>query len=787
MDHPARQQRSVATRCARMTALSVTFLLVLFAALPSVGAAQQGTRMPLAAQPLLEVEIDVRDAGELEQLEAMGLSCPGAGSCRLELSDPQVTALKEAGLQFRVLQRLVKLTLQAPDVEPQGEQSISQWNNTDYAIPDYSFGAPGHVQSTVSISGAPSGVTVTKIQYELHVIHTYVGDLELLVSHDSPYKYITVWDRGGGPSDGGLDDDSEDDADVYLNRVDYTHFDGDEVNQTWYLEAWDYDFGDTGTIDYFQLRVYYCVPPAAPTPLTPGPQSHTCDTTPDFGWSAVSGATGYQIQVDNNVGFSSPEVDQTVSTPSFTPSTPLAPGAYHWRVRASDACGNGPWSGIIDLDIDAPPPAPALVTPPNASHTCDATPDFNWSAASGATGYQIQIDNNASFASPEYDRAMMTPGFTPGLPLSAGQQYWRVRASNNCGDGPWASGSFVVDTAPPAPTLTSPPDASHTCNRTFAFAWGIATAATSYRIQVDNDPAFGSPEVNATTATEEPAYLLTSPLAPGSYNWRVRGINACGNGPWSSVWSFVIDAAPSTPSGPSPANGATGVGLNADLDWADATGATSYDVYFGLSPTMPKLGNVLTSQYNLPTLLSDTIYYWKIVAKNACGETAGPMWSFTTGGGGTNHAPVNGTIAPNSGGAPAGQIVYFVSTWSDPDGEGDLKACRLHIGRWDAPKSLIGNAVLLYQARTNKLLIRNDRGTRWWGGKPVGSNNVIQNSQVKVYCNLTTVTPTGNQIQVRWAVEFKPAFQGRTKMYLKARDVAGLTSNLEKKGTWTVQ
>jgi hypothetical protein len=95
--------------------------------------------------------------------------------------------------------------------------------------------------------------------------------------------------------------------------------------------------------------------------------------------------------------------------------------------------------------------------------------------------------------------------------------------------------------------------------------------------------------------------------------------------------------------------------------------------------------------------------------------------------------------------------------------------------------------VLLYQARTNKLLIRNDRGTRWWGGKPVGSDNVIQNSQVKVYCNLTTVTRTGNQIQVRWAVEFKPAFRGGTKMYLKARDRAGVTSALEKKGTWTVQ
>jgi hypothetical protein len=84
-------------------------------------------------------------------------------------------------------------------------------------------------------------------------------------------------------------------------------------------------------------------------------------------------------------------------------------------------------------------------------------------------------------------------------------------------------------------------------------------------------------------------------------------------------------------------------------------------------------------------------------------------------------------------------------------------------------------------------MIRNNRGTRWWGGKPVGSAEVVQNSQAKVYCNLTTVSRSGNTITVRWAVEFKPAFRGNTKVYLKARDVAGLTSPLEQKGTWTVQ
>jgi hypothetical protein len=227
--------------------------------------------------------------------------------------------------------------------------------------------------------------------------------------------------------------------------------------------------------------------------------------------------------------------------------------------------------------------------------------------------------------------------------------------------------------------------------------------------------------------------------------------------------------------------------VTADLNWADAARATSYDVYFGTSSSPPRVGTVTASQYNLPTLTADTVYYWKIVARSSCGNTSGPVWRFRTVAFGPNRPPVNGTIAPNSGGGPAGRMVYFSSSWSDPDGSPDLKACRFHVGRWGAPKSLAGNAIMLYQARTNKVLLRNDRGTRWWGGRLVGSSNVVQNSQVKVYCARTTVTRAGNTISVRWAVEFKPAFRGRTKMYLKARDLAGATSDLEQKGTWTVQ
>jgi hypothetical protein len=91
------------------------------------------------------------------------------------------------------------------------------------------------------------------------------------------------------------------------------------------------------------------------------------------------------------------------------------------------------------------------------------------------------------------------------------------------------------------------------------------------------------------------------------------------------------ESPPPAPASPQPANAASGVSVEVDLDWEDAPGATSYDVYFGTTnpPTM-QVGNTTSSNWPLPTLSYSTKYYWKVVAKNSVSSTAGCVWSFTT-------------------------------------------------------------------------------------------------------------------------------------------------------------
>jgi len=100
---------------------------------------------------------------------------------------------------------------------------------------------------------------------------------------------------------------------------------------------------------------------------------------------------------------------------------------------------------------------------------------------------------------------------------------------------------------------------------------------------------------------------------------------------------------PYTPSNPSPADSATGVGIHAALSWTggdpDAGDTVTYDVYFGTSSYPPLVSHNQSGTIYSPVKSSGTGYFWKIVAWDNHGASrTGPLWDFTTTGGG-NHPP----------------------------------------------------------------------------------------------------------------------------------------------------
>ena len=93
-------------------------------------------------------------------------------------------------------------------------------------------------------------------------------------------------------------------------------------------------------------------PLPAPTLVSPAADARfSSGQTIVFDWSDVSGAASYIVQIDDQSSFSSPTVNQTVSTSTYsTNALPIT--RMWWRVRAVDASGiAGAWSSSRRFEV----------------------------------------------------------------------------------------------------------------------------------------------------------------------------------------------------------------------------------------------------------------------------------------------------------------------------------------------------------------------------------------------------------------------------------------------------
>ncbi len=98
--------------------------------------------------------------------------------------------------------------------------------------------------------------------------------------------------------------------------------------------------------------------PFAPLLSAPGARVRTA--TPELQWSAVVGASAYQIQMARDAALTDTVLNARTSDTRITPSTALNPGTYYWHVASVDATDQGPFSLPQRFTYDPLPGAPEL-------------------------------------------------------------------------------------------------------------------------------------------------------------------------------------------------------------------------------------------------------------------------------------------------------------------------------------------------------------------------------------------------------------------------------------------
>jgi beta-lactamase superfamily II metal-dependent hydrolase len=395
-------------------------------------------------------------------------------------------------------------------------------------------------------------------------------------------------------------------------------------------------------------------PPSIPVLLLPAPNALTTDYTPRLDWTQSTVPAGttfdhYELWLDKNSDFSSSYMTDIagLANHEFTLPDPDALNSnatYYWRVRSHNAAGEyGSWSLVRTLRTALPPPH--LIVPNDGWDLTTNLPTFEWETVTGATGYTLQIGRNAAFTSLVGSYAPTPASYTlaASLPVNI-TLYWRVQSRGTNGPSGWsATRSFNTANPPSIPTLLSPALNALITDGPPTLDWANVTlpAGTTfgyYRVQIDNDSDFSSPNYDETTAAGDiTASQFESGLLASNnkYYWRVSACNADGEfSSWSTLRDFRM--AIFEPTVTSPLHGMVLQDRRPIFEWEDVAGATSYTLQVSKNGTFSQLvviKTTATSTYSQTTdLLASTTYYWRVRTNAANGPS---VWSntgtFTTG------------------------------------------------------------------------------------------------------------------------------------------------------------
>lgn len=229
-------------------------------------------------------------------------------------------------------------------------------------------------------------------------------------------------------------------------------------NTTYYWRVSARNAGGTSPFSNTYNFTTVVAAPAAPTLSAPSNNATGLATSVTLGWSSVTGATTYHVQLSTNSSYSGPLVleDSSITANSRQASGLAENSTYYWRARGKNVGGSGVWSSSFTFSTAGT----KAVTSPGVSFPSSPT---------ASTDYRL-----VSFPG--------TPSLTVGQILTGSQNTdWRIFRDNSAavpnnltelssssslsaGEGYWllTKGTFNFSKTVTMPQLSQ--DASYTIN-----------------------------------------------------------------------------------------------------------------------------------------------------------------------------------------------------------------------------------------------------------------------------------------------------------------------------------
>jgi predicted phage tail protein len=373
----------------------------------------------------------------------------------------------------------------------------------------------------------------------------------------------------------------------------------------------------SGTSDFSNPDAGYRKP-ALPAPTGVVASDGTYSDKVRVSWSAVSGATSYEVWRSISSSSASATVAGTAATTTFDDTTTTANTTYYYWIKALNASGSSLFSASNTGYRVPGPPAPSVVTASDGGYTDKVR--VNWSAVSGATSYEVWRSTANTPASAGKVGSTTSTSYNDLTAVAGSLYYYWIKTVSPKGASVFSASDAGYRLAPP-PTPIGVAATDGTYADRVRVTWTVVTGAASYEV-------WRSTANSANTASKigSPSgspWDDTTAVAGTTYYYWVKAKNLAGTSGFSGSNSGY-KLAPLAP----PNSVAATDGTYADkvqVTWSSVTGANGYEIWRNTvnnSKTANKIGSPTVTPFNDLNAVAGTTYYYWVKTINAAGAGA---------------------------------------------------------------------------------------------------------------------------------------------------------------------